>query len=59
MEEKDYSQKKIEEQLLKKKIDIAVHALKDMPTKETKGLTTICYLKRNDKRDGQGRNYKL
>ena len=43
--------KKIEEQLLKKKIDIAVHALKDMPARETKGLTTICYLKRNDKRE--------
>ncbi len=43
--------KKIEQDLLKKKIDIAVHALKDMPTKETKGLTTICYLKRNDKRE--------
>ena len=41
--------KKIEQDLLRKKIDIAVHALKDMPTKETKGLTTICYLKRNDK----------
>ena len=43
--------KKIEEALLKKKIDIAVHALKDMPTRETKGLNTICYLKRNDKRE--------
>ena len=43
--------KKIEEALLKKKIDIAVHALKDMPIRETKGLNTICYLKRNDKRE--------
>ncbi len=43
--------KKIEMDLLKKKIDIAVHALKDMPTRETKGLTTVCYLKRNDKRE--------
>ncbi len=43
--------KKIEQDLLKKKIDIAVHALKDMPTRETKGLATICYLKRNDKRE--------
>ncbi len=43
--------KKIEEELLKKKIDIAVHALKDMPTLETRGLSTICYLKRNDKRE--------
>ncbi len=43
--------KNIEKELLNKKIDIAVHALKDMPTKETKGLITICYLKRNDNRE--------
>ncbi len=43
--------KNIERELLNKKIDIAVHALKDMPTKETTGLITICYLKRNDKRE--------
>ena len=43
--------KKIEDALLKNKIDIAVHALKDMPTRATKGLNTICYLKRNDKRE--------
>tara|TARA_B100000674_G_scaffold389210_1_gene332933 strand:- start:592 stop:1515 length:924 start_codon:yes stop_codon:yes gene_type:complete len=43
--------KTIENELLKKKIDIAVHALKDMPSNETKGLITICYLKRNDNRE--------
>ena len=43
--------KKIEDELIRKKIDIAVHALKDMPTRETRGLVTICYLKRNDKRE--------
>ncbi len=39
--------KKIETELLSHKIDIAVHALKDMPTIETEGLITNFYLKRN------------
>ena len=43
--------KKIEEQLLEKKIDIAVHALKDMPSNETEGLLTNCFLERNDPRE--------
>ena len=37
----------IEKELLNKKIDIAVHALKDLPSFETHGLTTNCFLKRN------------
>ena len=37
----------IEKELLENKIDIAVHALKDMPSIDTKGLTTNCFLKRN------------
>jgi len=43
--------KTIEHELLDKKIDIAVHALKDMPSDETEGLTTNCFLKRNDPRE--------
>ena len=43
--------KKIEEELLEKKIDIAVHALKDMPSTETEGLTTNCFLERKDPRE--------
>jgi len=43
--------KNIEVELLDKKIDIAVHALKDMPSEETKGLLTNCFLKRNDPRE--------
>ena len=39
--------KKIEEELLENKIDIAVHALKDMPSIETDGLETNYFLKRN------------
>tara|TARA_B100000214_G_C23934016_1_gene612207 strand:+ start:123 stop:1034 length:912 start_codon:yes stop_codon:yes gene_type:complete len=39
--------KKIEQELLSNKIDIAVHALKDLPTIETEGLITNYFLKRN------------
>jgi len=39
--------KKIEQELINKKIDVGVHALKDMPSEETKGLITNCFLKRN------------
>ena len=43
--------KKIENQLLENEIQIAVHALKDMPTDETDGLVTNCFLERNDPRE--------
>ena len=39
--------KKIEIDLINNNIDIAVHALKDMPSIETEGLITNFYLKRN------------
>ncbi len=39
--------KKIEIELTNNNIDIAVHALKDMPSIETEGLITNFYLKRN------------
>ena len=41
----------IEKELQDKKIDIAVHALKDLPCIETKGLITDTFLKRNDPRE--------
>jgi len=41
----------IEKELQFKNIDIAVHALKDMPANETKGLTTDSFLERNDPRE--------
>ena len=41
----------IENELQEKKIDIAVHALKDMPAIETDGLRTQTFLKRNDPRE--------
>jgi len=43
--------KTIEVELLDQKIDIAVHALKDMPSEETAGLLTDCFLERNDPRE--------
>ena len=41
----------IEKELENKSIDIAVHALKDMPATETSGLKTDCFLERNDPRE--------
>ena len=43
--------KNIENELLQGNIDIAVHALKDMPAFETKGLKSNFFLKRNDPRE--------
>ena len=41
----------IENELKNKKIDIAVHALKDLPALETKGLIVDTFLQRNDPRE--------
>ena len=43
--------KQIEEELLESKIDLAVHSLKDLPTKMTEGLCVNAVVKRNDPRD--------
>ena len=43
--------KNIEKELQDKSIDIAVHALKDMPAVETDGLRTNTFLKRSDPRE--------
>ena len=43
--------KEIEENLLNKNIDIAIHALKDMESIENKYLTIGAYIRRNDPRD--------
>jgi len=43
--------KQIEEELLDSKIDLAVHSLKDLPTKITGGLCVDAVVKRNDPRD--------
>ena len=43
--------KQIEEELLDSKIDLAVHSLKDLPTKMTEGLCVEAVVKRNDPRD--------
>ena len=41
----------IEKELLDKKIDIAVHALKDLPTIKSEGLVVEAFLERNDPRE--------
>ena len=41
----------IEKELQDQNIDIAVHALKDLPVIETKGLITDAFLERNDPRE--------
>ena len=43
--------KEIEEALLSRAIDIAVHSMKDMPVEQPSGLTLGCYLPREDVRD--------
>ena len=43
--------KQIENELLDNKINIAIHALKDMPSQETDGLITNSFLNRNDPRE--------
>ena len=43
--------KEVEESLIKKEIDIAVHSLKDMDSFETRGLIIQAYIKRNDPRE--------
>jgi len=43
--------KQIEDELLDSKIDLAVHSLKDLPTKMTDGLCVSAVVKRNDPRD--------
>ena len=43
--------KQIEEELLDSTIDLAVHSLKDLPTKMTNGLCVSAVVKRNDPRD--------
>jgi len=43
--------KQIEDELLGSKIDLAVHSLKDLPTKMIDGLCVSAVVKRNDPRD--------
>jgi len=43
--------KEIEQEMLDRNIDIAVHSMKDMPVEQPNGLTLGCYLPREDVRD--------
>ena len=48
---KGFFTKKIDELLLKKKIDLAVHSAKDIPSKIDKNIIISAFLKREDPRD--------
>ena len=50
--------KEIENDLLERKVDIAVHSLKDMDSFEESNLTIAAYIKRNDPRDALVLNKK-
>ncbi len=51
MEGKGFFTKEIEEALLNKRIDLAVHSLKDLPTENTPGLTIAAIPEREDPAD--------
>jgi hydroxymethylbilane synthase len=51
--------KEIEESLLKREIDIAVHSLKDLPTVQPDGLKIGAVAKRHDARDAVASNARL
>lgn len=48
---KGFFTKELEEALVKKEIDFAVHSLKDVPTDSLEGLKIVAYPKREDPRD--------
>ena len=56
---KGFFVKEIQEMLLAKKIDIAVHSLKDLPVDPTPGLELSAILERDDPRDALILNSKL
>ena len=49
--QKDLFVKEIEKEMLKNKIDLAVHSLKDMPQNTPEGLLNACFPMREDNRD--------
>ena len=49
--QKDLFVKEIEKEMLEKKIDLAVHSLKDMPQNTPEGLLNACFPMREDNRD--------
>lgn len=51
MEGKGFFTKEIEDALLGREIDVAVHSMKDLPTEHTHGLTIAAVIKREDPSD--------
>ena len=51
MEGKAFFTKEIEDALLNREIDLAVHSMKDLPTEDTKGLIIGAVIKREDPAD--------
>ena len=51
IEGKAFFTKELDDALLEKRIDLAVHSLKDLPTEDPPGLATISVLPRADPRD--------
>lgn len=51
MEGKAFFTKEIEDALLNKEIDLAVHSMKDLPTEDTEGLRVGAVIKREDPSD--------
>jgi hydroxymethylbilane synthase len=51
LEGKAFFTKELDEALLDRKVDLAIHSLKDLPTEDPLGLLTICVLPRADSRD--------
>lgn len=57
--DKGFFVKEIQEMLLKKKIDIAIHSLKDLPVDPINGLEVSAVLERDDSRDALVLNPKI
>ena len=57
--DKGFFVKEIQEMLLKKKIDIAIHSLKDLPVDSISGLEISAVLERDDPRDALVLNPKI
>jgi len=51
IEGKAFFTRELDEALIERRIDLAIHSLKDLPTEDPEGLVTLCVLPRADSRD--------